>query len=110
LLTALAALALVYVIETSNMSQYAVRHFSEVENLMTSVERVTAYTNLDSEPGYKINTLSPNNRRKDGYVSFKDVALRYYTRGPQVLKNLRFEIQSKTKLGIVGRTGDGSSL
>ena len=68
-----------------------------------------AYTNLDSEPGYKINTLPPNNWPKDGYVSFKDVALRYYTGGPQVLKNLSFEIQGKTKLGIVGRTGDGKS-
>jgi len=109
LFTASAGLALAYVIETSNMSQYAVKQFSEVENLMTSVERVTYYTNLESEPGYKIKTLPPINWPHDGHVSFRNVALRYYPGGPQVLKNLSFEIQGKTKLGIVGRTGDGKS-
>ena len=91
------------------MSQYAVRQFSEVETLMTSVERVMAYTSLASEPGYNNKTLPPINWPQDGHVSLKDVALRYFPGGPQVLKNLSFEIQGKTKLGIVGRTGDGKS-
>ena len=108
-LTALAGLALAYVIETAKRSQYAVRQFSEVENLMTSVERVMAYINLDSEPGYNIKTLPPINWPHDGHVSFKNVSMRYYPGGPQVLKNLSFEIEAKMKLGIVGRTGDGKS-
>ena len=91
------------------MSQYAVRQFSEVENLMTSVERVMAYTRLESEPGYKVKTLPPMNWPSDSHVSFRNVSLRYYPGGPQVLKNLSFEIQGRTKLGIVGRTGDGKS-
>ena len=91
------------------MSQYAVRQFSEVENLMTSVERVMAYTSLDSEPGYKIKTRPPINWPHDGHVSFKNVALRYYPGGPQVLKKLSFKIPGKKKVGIVGRTGDGKS-
>ena len=91
------------------MSQYAVRQFSEVENLMTSVERVMAYTRLESEPGYKVKTLPPMNWPSDSHVSFRKVSLRYYPGGPQVLKNLSFEIQGRTKLGIVGRTGDGKS-
>ena len=76
---------------------------------MTSVERVMAYTNLDSEPGYNIKTLPPINWPHDGHVSFKGVGLRYYPGGPQVLNNLNFEIPGKRKLGIVGRTGDGKS-
>ena len=91
------------------MSQYAVRQFSDVENQMTSVERVLAYTSLDSEPGYKIKTRAPINWPHDGRVTFKNVALRYYPGAPQVLKNLNFEIQGKMKVGIVGRTGDGKS-
>ena len=109
MLTALTGLTLAYVIETARFSQYSVRQFAEVENLMTSVERVMAYTNLDCEPGYKIETLPPINWPRDGHVSFRHVALRYYPGGPQVLKNLSFEIQGKLKVGIVGRTGDGKS-
>ena len=76
---------------------------------MTSVERVMAYTNLESEPGYNMKTLPPINWPHDGHVSFKGVGLRYYPGGPQVLNNLNFEIPGKRKLGIVGRTGDGKS-
>ena len=76
---------------------------------MTSVERVMAYTNLDAEPGYNTQTLPPINWPRNGHVRFRNVVLRYYPGGPQVLKNLSFEIQGKTKLGIVGRTGDGKS-
>ena len=105
----LAGLALAYVTETSSLSNFAVRQFSEVENLMTSVERVMAYSGLDAEPGYKIKTLPPINWPHDGHVSFQNVAMRYYPGGPQVLKNLSFEILGKTRIGIVGRTGDGKS-
>ena len=76
---------------------------------MTSVERVLVYNNLDTEPGYSNKTLPPINWPHSGHVSFRNVVLRYYLGGPQVLKNLSFEIQGKTKLGIVGRTGDGKS-
>ncbi|KAL9984427.1 hypothetical protein ACROYT_G006716 [Oculina patagonica] len=106
---ALAGLALVYVMKTITISQIAVREFSKVESLMTSVERVMTYTSLDSEPGYTTTALQMKNWPRDGHVRFKNVVLRYYSGGPQVLKNLSFEIQGKTKIGIVGRTGDGKS-
>ncbi|XP_029201776.2 ATP-binding cassette sub-family C member 4-like isoform X2 [Acropora millepora] len=106
---ALAGLALASVVETSILSNYAVRQFSEVENFMTSVERVMAYTSLDPEPGYKIKALPPINWPHNGHVSFRNVVMRYYPDGPQVLKNLSFEISGKTRVGIVGRTGDGKS-
>ncbi|XP_078359467.1 ATP-binding cassette sub-family C member 4-like [Oculina patagonica] len=106
---ALVGLALVYVMKTINISQIAVREFSKVESFMTSVERVVTYTSLDSEPGYTTTALQMRNWPRDGHVIFKNVVLRYYSGGPQVLKNLSFEIQGKTKMGIVGRTGDGKS-
>ena len=68
-----------------------------------------SYTSLDSEPGYKIKTRPPENWPNSGHVSFRNVSLRYYPGGPQVLKNLTFDIEGKLKLGIVGRTGDGKS-
>ena len=76
---------------------------------MTSVERVMAYSSIDSEPGYKIKTLPPATWPYTGQVTFRNVFLRYYPGGPQVLKNLTFTAQGRRKLGIVGRTGDGKS-
>ena len=76
---------------------------------MTYAERVMAYTNINSEPGYSTENLPPINWPHHGHVSFKNVILRYYPGGPQVLKNLSFEFKGGTKVGIVGRTGDGKS-
>lgn len=108
-LTGLTGFALVYVVETINKCQFAVRQFSEVENSMTSVERVKTYTCINPEPGYDIAALPPNSWPNEGGVSFSNVSLRYYPGGPQVLQNLSFDIKGKTRLGIVGRTGDGKS-
>ena len=107
--TALAGLALVYVMETITYSQATVRLLSEVENLMIPVERVISYTKLDPEPGYHIQFLPPKDWPSDGTVTFKNIQLRYYPGGPQVLKNVNFGIQGRMKIGIVGRTGDGKS-
>lgn len=74
---------------------------------MTSFERVKVYTNLDAEPGYKIESMPAINWCRDGHVSFTNVSLRYYPGGPQVLKDLTFNIKGQQNLGIVGRTGDG---
>jgi len=100
---------LVYVFTTVEVGQFAVRQFSEVENLMTSVERVMSYTKLDAEPGYDITSSPPNNWPSDGSISFRNVSLRYYSGEPQVLKNLSFDIQGRRKVGIVGRTGDAKT-
>ena len=76
---------------------------------MTSFERVKVYTNLDAEPGYKTESMPPINWPRHGHVSFTNVSLRYYPGGPQVLKDLTFNIKGRQNLGIVGRTGDGKS-
>ena len=107
--TAFAGLALVFVIETVDMTQYAVRMSSDVENLMTSVERVMTYSKLDSEPGYKIERLPPANWPSKGTIVFPDVTLTYYPGRPQVLRNINVEITGGAKIGVAGRTGAGKS-
>ena len=107
--SALAGLALVYVIQTTSVTQYAVRKTSEVENLMTSVERVVSYTKLDSEPGYKVERLPPEHWPSEGNISLQDVSLTYYAGGPQVLKKVNLNIKGGAKIGVAGRTGAGKS-
>ena len=91
------------------MTQYAVKISSDVENFMTSVERVLTYTKLDSEPGYKMQQLPPEHWPREGNISFQDVSLAYYSGGPQVLKKINVNIEGGTKIGVAGRTGVGKS-
>ena len=107
--SAFAGLALVYVIQTSGLTQYAVRQTSDVENFMTSVERVVTYTKLDSEPGYKEKRLPPEQWPRDGTITLQDASLTYYPGGPQVLRKLNLNIKGGAKIGVAGRTGAGKS-
>ena len=85
------------------------RKSSVVENFMTSVERVMAYTKIESEPGYKEEQLPPEHWPHEGNITLKDVSLTYYPGGPQVLKNVNLEIKGGEKIGVAGRTGAGKS-
>ena len=107
--SAAAGLALVYVIQTVELTQYAVRKTSNVENLMTLVERVMTYTKLDPEPGYKVERLSLENWPREGSIRFQNVSLTYYPGGPQALKNIDLVIHGGEKIGVAGRTGAGKS-
>ena len=91
------------------LTQYAVRKASEVENQMTSAERVMTYTKLESEPGYKEERIPQENWPSEGDITFQDVSLIYYPGGPQVLKRINVNIKGGTKIGVAGRTGAGKS-
>ena len=91
------------------MTQYAVRKASEVENYMTSVERVMTYTKLDREPGYEEERTPPKDWPRRGSIVLRDVSLTYYPGGPQVLKNINLSIKGGAKIGVAGRTGAGKS-
>ena len=107
--TAQAGLALVYVIETIELLQFTVQQSSDVENQMTSVERVMMYTEIEPEPGYDIDAKPPENWPRDASITFNNASLRYYPGGAWVLKNLNVSIEGKAKVGVAGRTGAGKS-
>ena len=92
-----------------NLTQFAVRQLTQVENLMTAVERVITYTELDPEPGYKVKRLHPEKWPEKGSITFQDVSMSYYPGGPQVLRNISLSIKAGAKIGVVGRTGSGKS-
>ena len=106
---ALVGLAFVYVFETSHFTQVSVQQSSEVESLMTSLERVMAITKLESEPGYQTDTQRSEHWPTNGEINFTKVSLRYYPEGPRVLEDLNLNVDGQSKIGIVGRTGTGKS-
>ncbi|XP_072399320.1 probable multidrug resistance-associated protein lethal(2)03659 [Diabrotica undecimpunctata] len=89
--------------------QWGMRQWTELENNMTSVERILEYTRLETEPERKEPKNIPQPWPEKGLVEFKDVSLRYSPEDPPVLKGLNFTVQPKEKIGIVGRTGAGKS-
>ncbi|XP_051160133.1 probable multidrug resistance-associated protein lethal(2)03659 [Leptopilina boulardi] len=104
-------LAITQSIGLTGMFQWGMRQSAELENQMTSVERVLEYSKIESEPALE---SKPDKKPKEewpeaGKIEFKQVYLRYAPEEPPVLKNLNFIINSREKIGIVGRTGAGKS-
>ncbi|CAG9826304.1 unnamed protein product [Diabrotica balteata] len=98
-------LALTQVMLLGNSVQWGVREWSELENLMTSVERALEYTEIKTE-AKSGSTLE--HWPSKGTVTYEKVSLSY-TENVRVLKDLNFSVNSQEKIGIVGRTGAGKS-
>ncbi|XP_017763434.1 PREDICTED: probable multidrug resistance-associated protein lethal(2)03659 isoform X2 [Eufriesea mexicana] len=104
-------LAITQSIGLTGMFQWGMRQSTELENQMTSVERVLEYSNLENEPALE---STPDKKPKEtwpeeGEIKFKGVFMRYDPAEPPVLKNLNIVIYPQEKIGIVGRTGAGKS-
>ncbi|CAM4787371.1 unnamed protein product [Rotaria magnacalcarata] len=109
-----AALSITFCISLTNLFQWTVRQSAEAENLMTSAERIHEYgqlapeshiENSKSETSVRLPTDWPSR----GVIEFKDYTFRYRPELDPVLKNLNLRIESKEKIGIMGRTGAGKS-
>lgn len=93
------------------MCQAGMRQTVELENMMTSVERVMEYVNIPSEPAYETeeSVNLPKHWPSGGQLDFRDLRLRYSNHGPYILKGLTFTIRGEEKIGIVGHTAAGKS-
>jgi ATP-binding cassette, subfamily C (CFTR/MRP), member 1 len=81
---------------------------SEVEGGMVSYDRCDKMLQIPQE---KFGTHSHPGESwpKDGIIKFDNICLRYRPETELVLRNLSFDIDSKQKVGVVGRTGAGKS-
>uniref|UniRef100_A0A3Q2Q1Q6 Multidrug resistance-associated protein 4 n=1 Tax=Fundulus heteroclitus TaxID=8078 RepID=A0A3Q2Q1Q6_FUNHE len=102
-------LALSYAVTLTGMFQWGVRQSAEIENLMTSVERVVEYAELESEAPWETEKQPPGDWPQKGSITFDGVSFSYSDSAPLVLKNLSIVFASREKVGIVGRTGAGKS-
>ncbi|CAG9771150.1 unnamed protein product [Ceutorhynchus assimilis] len=99
-------LALTQVMMLTGYLQWAVRQWADLENCMTSVERVLEYTEIQHEEDTQQGAI--NNWPKDGTLTYDNVTLTYDGES-QILKGISFRVNSGEKIGIVGRTGAGKS-
>uniref|UniRef100_A0A3P8RDC0 Multidrug resistance-associated protein 4 n=1 Tax=Astatotilapia calliptera TaxID=8154 RepID=A0A3P8RDC0_ASTCA len=98
-------LVLTYAVTLMGNFQWTVRQSAEVENMMTSVERVVEYTELKNEGPWETQQHPPSDWLSQGMITFDRVNFFYDTDGPPVLKEISATFHAKEKVGIVGRTG-----
>ncbi|KAF9907006.1 hypothetical protein EC991_011401 [Linnemannia zychae] len=106
-----AGLVLSYLARLASEMSWAIQCAGDLENNMTSAERLFYYTNeLEQEPPAEILDRKPApSWPQQGRISFKDVSLRYRPELPLVLNKISFDIKAGHKIGVVGRTGAGKS-
>lgn len=104
-------LAITQIFNLITMCQWGMRQTAELENQMTSVERVNEYANLKSEPPLEsvADKRPPKEWPQRGAIRFDGLAMRYTETSTFVLRGLSFDIEPREKIGIVGRTGAGKS-
>jgi ABC-type multidrug transport system fused ATPase/permease subunit len=108
----LLGLALTHVMSIMGVMQWFVRQTAEVENHMTSVQRLMEYTELPQEPplvgepgGEAPRAGWPSN----GELTFERVSATYRPGLPPVLRGVTFHLPAGCSCGLVGRTGSGKS-
>jgi len=91
--------------------QYEERSFAETDSQMVSVERLVAsMTETPQEAPFVIKANRPPPDWPElGTITFRNVHMKYETSDTPVLIDLSFQIKSKEKIAIVGRTGAGKS-
>ncbi|KAF5303208.1 hypothetical protein FQA39_LY10121 [Lamprigera yunnana] len=99
-------LAIIQSFTLIGLLQFGVRQLAELQTQIVAVERILEYKNVESEDtsGSKSNCCPEH-----GSISYTNVNLTYKTHGRRILKDLSFKIESKQKIGVVGRTGAGKS-
>ncbi|XP_032235247.2 ATP-binding cassette sub-family C member 4 isoform X2 [Nematostella vectensis] len=107
---AFTGISLVYAIQMAcELSIYGVKRCFDVENYMTSVQRLLDHSNIESEPGYDNRTQPHEPWPSAGHVVCDNVSLTYEKDGLRALKDLTFSVSAGEKIGIVGRNGSGKS-
>ncbi|CAG4948811.1 unnamed protein product [Parnassius apollo] len=127
-------LAITQVIGLVGMCQYGMRQTAEVENQMTSVERILEYTNLPAEKPVDVDEkalkaehpgLDFDKWPSKGEIIFEDVSLEY-EKPPKkdqtpteptpkieepayAIRGVNFSVKAAEKVAVVGRTGAGKS-
>ena len=117
--TNLLSLAFVYSLQLMGMTSWTVMALVQLENELTSVERVQELLTIDDEEMIR---LKKNGKTADGNpeqgvsaipntgsIEIVNLSLRYRENLPIILKEINAKINDGETIGIVGRTGSGKS-
>lgn len=80
--------------------------FVEYEEVIVSIDRINEI--LDISTGVNNNNKIDCLRKFQGAIEFKNIKFRYDNRN-SVLKNVDFKIEPKSKVAIIGKSGEGKT-
>ncbi|KUI61105.1 Oligomycin resistance ATP-dependent permease YOR1 [Cytospora mali] len=111
---AISGLVLSYILGATQVLQFIVRQFADVENAMNATERLHTYGKDIPEEGASVNNgIIPRPPTTAwpyiGQISFENVHMRYRPELPEVLKGFNLQVAGGERIGIIGRTGAGKS-
>lgn len=124
---AAAGLVLVFALNLTDNLTFMARLYADCQMNLNSVERLQEYSSVTSErytlltrrnPDPDISPFRPPSPDESpppdwptaGVVEFRDIVLQYESAPEPVLRRVSFRVPSKKKVGIVGRTGNVTSL
>jgi ABC-type multidrug transport system fused ATPase/permease subunit len=103
-------LALVWSLQINGIMSFTLRLLADTESCMNSVVRLYEYIdNNPSERSFDERAPTSNPWPSAGNYSITDASYKYRPELPLVLRKVSFDIKSKEKIGVVGRTGSGKS-
>jgi ABC-type multidrug transport system fused ATPase/permease subunit len=103
-------LALVWSLQINGIMSFTLRLLADTESNMNSVIRLYEYIdNNPAEKSFEERAPATENWPTEGNYSINNASYRYRAELPLVLKKISFDIRSKEKIGVVGRTGSGKS-
>lgn len=96
-------LVILQCINMIGMCQWGMRQTAEIENQMTSVERVMEYAELPSEPPLESEPKyrPPEGWPANGEISFKELNFKYSDNGTYVLKDINIHIRAKVRSYVI---------
>ncbi|KAI8612768.1 P-loop containing nucleoside triphosphate hydrolase protein [Chytriomyces sp. MP71] len=114
---ALAGLALIYASSTAGYLSFFVQDFCLLEVNIVSVERINEYVDCPQESSIFAAPVNNERSRRSpsegwpsaGTLEFKNYGTSYRPGLDLVLRELNFTVESRERIGIVGRTGSGKS-
>jgi ATP-binding cassette subfamily C (CFTR/MRP) protein 4 len=96
-----AALVLTSFMEMSVRAQFTLRQSALSENLMTSVERILEYGQLDSEAPLDTNKNDKLECDSQGAIEFRNVWLKYAKTESYIFKDMSFVIDYNEKVSCI---------
>ncbi len=108
--TNLIGLSLVWSLQISAIMSFTLRVLADTESNMNAVVRLFDYVdNNPTEASFDERKPAHKDWPDRGEYKVKDISYKYRPELPTVIKKISFDIKSKAKIGIVGRTGSGKS-